>query len=68
MAEPIRVLLADDHPLFRAGIAATIAAAEDLEVVDQATTGDEVVAPGRSTLRRRRRVAVPLQEPGDVAP
>lgn len=43
MAEPIRILIADDHPLFREGVAATLAAAPDFEVVAQAGNGEEAV-------------------------
>ena len=39
---PIRVLLADDHPLVRAGLRATIATAPDISLVGEATSGDEV--------------------------
>jgi DNA-binding NarL/FixJ family response regulator len=42
--EPLRVLIADDHPLFRHGIHALLDAAADVEVVGEATTGDEAVA------------------------
>ena len=42
MTQPIRVLLADDHPLVRAGLRATLAAAPDLELVAEAATADEV--------------------------
>jgi len=41
MAEPIRVLLADDHALVRAGLRALLAAEPDLDLVGEATTGDE---------------------------
>ena len=40
-APPIRVLLADDHPLVRAGLRATVASARDIAIVGEATTGDE---------------------------
>jgi DNA-binding NarL/FixJ family response regulator len=39
----IRVLLADDHPLVRTGLAALLATADDLEVVGAAADGDEAV-------------------------
>lgn len=45
---PVRVVLADDHPLFRAGLRAVIDAAEDLEVVGEAGTGIEAVTLGRA--------------------
>jgi len=37
----IRVLLADDHPLVRAGIRGTLMAEQDLMLVGEAATGDE---------------------------
>jgi len=39
--KPIRVLLADDHPVFRAGLRATLADEPDIVVVGEATTGAE---------------------------
>ncbi|MBE2199968.1 MAG: response regulator transcription factor [Anaerolinea sp.] len=39
----IRVLLADDHQLFRAGIASLLARERDIEVVGQARNGQEAV-------------------------
>ena len=41
--EPLRVLIADDHPLFRHGIAALLSARPDFEVVGEATSGEEVI-------------------------
>ncbi len=41
--EPYRVVIADDHLLFRDGLRALLAAVPDLELVDEATTGEEVV-------------------------
>ena len=41
--EPLRVLIADDHPLFRHGIAALLSAGPDFEVVGEATSGEEVI-------------------------
>ncbi len=42
MSETIRVLLADDHPLVRAGIRATLTAEPDLTVVGEAINSHEV--------------------------
>jgi len=42
--EPLRVLIADDHPLFRHGIQALLNATSDIEVVGEAKTGEEVIA------------------------
>lgn len=36
MTDTIRVIVADDHPMFRAGVVASLGAASDLEVVAQA--------------------------------
>jgi DNA-binding NarL/FixJ family response regulator len=47
MAEMIRVLLADDHPLVRAGISATVTAETDLALVGEATDGHEAQHLGR---------------------
>jgi len=41
--EPIRVLLADDHDLFREGLAGIIDAQEDMQVVGEAFDGLEVI-------------------------
>lgn len=42
--EPLRVLIADDHPLFRHGIRALLSATPDCEVVGEAQTGEEAIA------------------------
>lgn len=42
--EPIRVLIADDHPLYRDGLRAMLAAVPETEFVGEATTGDEAIA------------------------
>jgi two-component system, NarL family, nitrate/nitrite response regulator NarL len=41
---PIRVLIADDHPLFRQGVASSLAASSDFDVVAEAANGAEAVA------------------------
>ncbi|MEQ9398951.1 MAG: response regulator transcription factor [Longimicrobiales bacterium] len=43
MPEPIRVLLADDHAMFRAGIRALLEASGGFEVVGEAASGDEAL-------------------------
>ena len=43
MTEPIRVLIADDHPLFRDGLSALVDEGPDTELAGSATTGTEAV-------------------------
>jgi DNA-binding NarL/FixJ family response regulator len=40
----VRVLLADDHPIFRDGLRALLATSSDANLVGEAATGDEAVA------------------------
>ncbi|MEN1974185.1 response regulator transcription factor [Cellulomonas olei] len=47
-AGPVRVLLADDQALLRAGLATILGAAPDLEVVGEAGTGREAVELARA--------------------
>ena len=42
--EKLRVLIADDHPVFRYGLRALIAADPGMELVGEATDGEEAVA------------------------
>jgi DNA-binding NarL/FixJ family response regulator len=42
--EPLRVLIADDHPVFRNGMRALLNSTPDIEVAGEASTGDEVIA------------------------
>ena len=44
MSEKTCLLLADDHAFFRAGIRALLLTENDLEVVGEATSGDEAIA------------------------
>ncbi len=39
----IRVLIADDHPVFRYGMRAILASEPDTELVGEATSGEEAV-------------------------
>ncbi|MDP9475811.1 MAG: response regulator transcription factor [Actinomycetota bacterium] len=43
MEEKLRVLIADDHPLFRDGMRGLLATQPDMEVAGEATTGEEAV-------------------------
>jgi DNA-binding NarL/FixJ family response regulator len=42
--EPIRILIADDHPLFRDGLRVLLESVPDMQVIGEATTGNEVMA------------------------
>jgi len=42
--EPIQVLIADDHPMFRDGLRMLFSAAEAFALVGEATTGEQAVA------------------------
>jgi DNA-binding NarL/FixJ family response regulator len=59
---PLKVLIADDHPLVLMGIRRTLEASEDIEIVGEAHSGAEVLA-----LVERRRpdvVLLDLRMPG----
>lgn len=47
MATPITVLVVDDHPLMREGIAALLAPEPDLALIGEAADGDQAVAMHR---------------------
>ncbi len=50
MTDTIRLVVADDHPLFRAGVVASLQAAPDLEVVSQASDAATALAMARELL------------------
>ena len=43
MTERIRVVVADDHPMFRAGVVASLGAEPDIEVLAEGASADEAV-------------------------
>lgn len=42
--DPLRILIADDHPLFRDGLRAMLASAPGTELIGEAASGEEAVA------------------------
>jgi DNA-binding NarL/FixJ family response regulator len=57
MSDPIRLLLADDHPVVRSGLRAVLATEPDFEVVAEAATAEQAVA-----LAAQERVDVVLMD------
>ena len=57
MTEPIRLLICDDHPVVRSGLRGMLESQHDLEVVDEATDGNEAVL-----LARRHRPHIVLMD------
>ncbi len=47
---PLRVLIADDHPLFREGLRLVLQSASGLDLVGEAATGDKAVAAATALL------------------
>lgn len=45
--EPIRILIADDHPIVREGLRALIHSTPDLELAGEATNGEEAIEKAR---------------------
>jgi len=48
--EPLRILLVDDHVLFRKGVTALLAARQDMQVVGEAGDGFEAIARAQETV------------------
>lgn len=63
MSDKIHVLIADDHTLFREGLAGIIGGTEDFEVVGQAGTMEEAVQLARDLLPDI--ILVDIDMPGD---
>jgi len=61
-SKPIRILTADDHPILRYGIATLVGAEPDMELVAQASTGQEAIEQFR--LHQPDVTLMDLQMPG----
>ncbi len=60
--DPLRILIADDHPLFRNGMRTLLSSVPDVEVVGIATNGDEVISLAASL--QPEVILMDLQMPG----
>lgn len=59
----IRILIADDHPVVRAGLRSVVESQDDFVVVGEAATGEDAVR--RAALDQPDLVLMDLQMPGD---
>jgi DNA-binding NarL/FixJ family response regulator len=62
MDEPLRILIADDHPAFRTGLRVLLESIGDVEVVGEAATGEEAVQGAQELLPDV--IVMDLQMPG----
>ncbi len=62
LMDPIRVLVADDHPFYREGVRTLLGAVPDIEVVGDAATGEQAIAQA-ATLQPDV-IVMDLQMPG----
>ncbi len=62
--EPVGVLIADDHPLFRDGLRLLLESTDDLRVMGEAGSGDEVVAQATEVPAPPDVVVMDLKMPG----
>ena len=65
MTDPIGILLADDHPLFREGVAHSLAAEADFAVIGQAASGEEALR--LLDRQQQQQDILQLQERAEVA-
>lgn len=67
MNDPIRVLIADDHPLFREGVAHSLSGKADITVIGQAETSEEALRLARELLPDVILLDVAIPERGGLA-
>ena len=60
--EPIRVLIADDHAIFRRGLCSLLGVVPGIEIIGEAATGDEAIA--QAALLEPDVILMDLQMPG----
>jgi DNA-binding NarL/FixJ family response regulator len=48
--DKIRIIVVDDHPIFRQGVVDTLSIEDDLEIIGEATTGETALAMIRETI------------------
>lgn len=60
--EPIRILIADDHAIFRRGLCALLSAVPGIEIIGEAATGDEAIA--QASVLEPDVILMDLQMPG----
>ena len=63
--ETLRILVAEDHPLFRKGMISLLSSVPNFEVAGEATTGEEAVASAADL--QPDVVLMDLQMPGVTA-
>src|SRR5947208_809276 len=62
LSDQLRILIADDHPVFRYGIRMLLESAPDLQVVGEVTSGEEAIA--QAELLQPDVVLMDIQMPG----
>jgi DNA-binding NarL/FixJ family response regulator len=63
---PIRILIADDHPMFRFGVRALLSAEPGVEIVGEATNGQEATALAASLTPDLILMDINLPEPNGI--
>lgn len=67
MSDPIRVLIADDHPLFREGVAHSLSGKANITVIGQAETAEQALRLARELLPDIVLLDIAIPEKGGLA-